>query len=218
MPALPASPFLYPILDPGALAGRDPVHVVGVLAEAGVRIVQLRLKAGTDRARYETASRVRAATRARDMALVVNDRVDLARVVEAEGVHLGQDDLPPEAARAVLGPGRILGLSTHSLDQLRAAAATGPDYVAVGPVFPTRTKDNPDPVVGLDLVRTARAGCGCPLVAIGGISRANARDVVAAGADGLAVIADLFAASDLREAAEEFQHILSGGMSPSTAP
>jgi thiamine-phosphate pyrophosphorylase len=175
-----------------------------------VAIVQLRMKAMTDRERHETAVRVREATRRAGLLLVINDRADLARMVGADGLHVGQDDLPPAAARAVAGPEVLLGVSTHSAGQLRDALQGRPDYVAVGPVFPTRTKANPDPVVGLDLVRRARAATSLPLVAIGGVTRANARAVVKAGADGLAVIADLLEADDLRRAAAEYRRILAG--------
>lgn len=209
MPALPPRPFLYPILDTGALRV-DPVDAVSALAESGVAIVQLRMKAMTDRDRYETARRVREATRKAGLTLVINDRADLVRMVGADGLHVGQDDLPPEAARAVVGPHVLLGVSTHSAEQLLAARQGRPDYVAVGPVFPTRTKANPDPVVGLDLVRRARAATSAPLVAIGGITRANARAVVEAGADGLAVIADLLEKGDLRAVAAEYRRILAG--------
>jgi thiamine-phosphate pyrophosphorylase len=208
--ALPPSPFLYPVLDLDVLGGRDPVGVVWTLAEAGVHIVQLRVKEGTDRRRYDAAMRLREATREARMALVINDRADLVRIADADGLHVGQDDLPPEAARALIGPDRLLGVSTHTLAQLQGARDARPDYVAVGPIFPTRTKRDPDPVVGPGLVRRARAETALPLVAIGGITRRNAREVVAAGANGLAVIADLFGAPDLREAALEFRRVLAG--------
>lgn len=210
MGLLPPRPFLYPILDTGALGGRDAAEVVAALGAAGVRIVQLRMKAASDRVRYETALRLRDATRRAGMLLVINDRADLVRLADADGLHVGQDDLPPAAARAVVGKDRLLGVSTHSPDQFRRALEAAPDYVAIGPVFATRTKQDPDPVVGLDLVRRARALTALPLVAIGGITRANARQVVDAGADGVAVIADLLGASDLRAAAEQFRRVLAG--------
>ncbi len=157
--------------------------------------------------RLTLARRAVAAAHAHGMALVVNDRADVARIVEADGVHVGQDDLPVDALRAVLGPGPIVGVSTHSWEQVAAVLATAAavDYVAVGPVFPTRTKENPDPVVGLELVRRARAATRLPLVAIGGITRGNARAVVEAGADGVAVISDLLGAPDLERAAAELR-------------
>ncbi|HEV8254626.1 MAG TPA: thiamine phosphate synthase, partial [Vicinamibacteria bacterium] len=122
----------------------------------------------------------------------------------ADGVHVGQDDLDPADARHLLGPDALIGVSTHDPRQLAAAAAAPVDYVAVGPIFPTRSKSAADPVVGLDLLRQARAMTSRPLVAIGGITRARAAEVAAAGADGLAVISDLLAAPDLEAAAREF--------------
>jgi thiamine-phosphate pyrophosphorylase len=141
---------------------------------------------------------------------VVNDRADIARIVGADGLHVGQDDLMGTDARKVVGPGVLLGVSTHHLAQLAAAAAQPVDYVAIGPVFPTRTKDNPDPVVGLEMVRRARAATSRPLVAIGGITRENARSVVEAGADGVAVISDLLDAPDLARAYTELAAAIRG--------
>ena len=138
--------------------------------------------------------------------LIMNDRADLCLAAEFDGVHVGQDDLPPESVRAIIGPERWLGVSTHNPEQLREADLTSADYLAIGPVFSTSSKEKPDPVVGLEGVRRARALTRKPLVAIGGITRANAASVVEAGADSVAVISDL-----LREpgkSAEEFFRIL----------
>jgi thiamine-phosphate pyrophosphorylase len=203
--ALPASPFVYPIVDTTRLRGRDVASVVDTLARAGARLVQLRAKAVPDRAVLEMARAAVDAARASGAALVVNDRADVARIVGADGLHLGQDDLTPEDARAVVGAGIILGVSTHDLAQLERAATAPVDYVAVGPVFETRSKRNPDPVVGLELVRRARAATSLPLVAIGGITRGNAREVIGAGADGVAVISDLLEAADLGHALAALQ-------------
>jgi thiamine-phosphate pyrophosphorylase len=134
----------------------------------------------------------------------------VARIAGADGVHVGQEDLPPAACRTVLGAGALVGLSTHDLAQVSAAVREPIDYLAVGPVFPTRTKANPDPVVGLDLVRRARDLWSGPLVAIGGITAANAAEVVRAGADGVAVISALLDADDLRDAVRRLQGALGG--------
>jgi thiamine-phosphate pyrophosphorylase len=139
--------------------------------------------------------------------LFINDRADLAVASACAGVHLGQDDLSPDAARRVIGPKLWLGVSTHNPQQLQAADATSADYLAIGPVFSTTSKDKPDPVVGLDSVRRARALTHKPLVAIGGITRQNARSVIDAGADAVAVIADL--RHEPRKSAEEFFRIFS---------
>ena len=213
MAALPDTPFAYPIVDAARLRGRDAAFVVDTLARAGALLVQLRVKGLADRAWLALARATLAAARASGTHLVVNDRADIARIVGADGLHVGQDDLAGADARRIVGPDVLLGVSTHDLDQL-AVAARGPvDYVAIGPVFPTRTKDNPDPVVGLEMVRRARAATSLPLVAIGGITRANARDVVEAGADGVAVISDLLDAPDLGRAFTELADAIRGGRS-----
>ena len=122
------------------------------------------------------------------MSLTINDRADLAVAAGANGVHLGQDDLPPEAARKIIGQSRMLGVSTHNPEQLEAALQTSADYIAIGPVFATISKDNPDPVIGLDGVRRARSLTEKPVVAIGGVTLENCRSVIEAGADSVAVI------------------------------
>lgn len=138
--------------------------------------------------------------------LIMNDRADLGLAAEFDGVHVGQDDLPPECVRRIIGADRLLGVSTHNPEQLREADLTSADYLAIGPVFVTSSKLNPDPVVGLEGVRRARALTRKPLVAIGGITRINAASVIAAGADSVAVISDLL--RDPRKSAEEFFRIL----------
>jgi thiamine-phosphate pyrophosphorylase len=140
------------------------------------------------------------------MRLIMNDRGDLCLAADFDGVHVGQEDLSPESVRAIIGPDRWLGVSTHTPDQLREADLTSADYLAIGPVFATSSKDKPDPVVGLEGVRRARALTRKPLVAIGGITRANAASVIEAGADSVAVISDL--SLDPCKSAEEFLRIL----------
>ena len=136
----------------------------------------------------------------------MNDRADLCLAADFDGLHLGQDDLSPEAARRIIGPDHWLGVSSHNPEQVAEADKTSADYIAIGPVFATSSKANPDPVVGLEGVRRARALTRKPLVAIGGITRANARSVIDAGADSVAVISDLI--RDPRKSAEEFLRIL----------
>ena len=138
--------------------------------------------------------------------LIMNDRADLCLAAEFDGVHVGQEDLSPEAVRRIIGPERWLGVSTHNLEQVREADLTSADYLAIGPVFATSSKDKPDPVVGLEGVRQARRLTQKPLVAIGGITRANAASVIEAGADSVAVISDLL--REPRKSAEEFFRIL----------
>jgi thiamine-phosphate pyrophosphorylase len=194
---LPPAPFVYPIVDAGLVEGGRVGAVVSALASAGARLIQFRAKALGDRALADGAREAVAAAHAAGALLIVNDRPDVARVVDADGVHVGQDDLAPCDVRRILRPGAIVGVSTHDIAQAAAAGGSGADYVAVGPVFATTTKERPDPVVGLSLVRAARALLAVPLVAIGGITHENARDVVAAGADGLAVVSALLRADDV---------------------
>jgi thiamine-phosphate pyrophosphorylase len=147
-----------------------------------------------------------AASGAPQIQLIMNDRADLCLAADFDGVHVGQDDLSPESVRKIIGPDRWLGVSTHNPEQLREADLTSADYLAIGPLFPTSSKANPDPVVGLEGVRRARALTRKPLVAIGGITRANAASVIEAGADSVAVISDLL--REPRKSAEEFFRIL----------
>jgi thiamine-phosphate pyrophosphorylase len=135
---------------------------------------------------------------------IVNDRPDIAAIVGAAGVHVGQEDLPVEDARRICGPPLWVGVSTHNLEQLREADRTSADYIAVGPIFPTGTKENPDPVVGIDFLRAARRLTRKPLVAIGGITIESAPDVFRAGADSVAIIRDLLAAPDPGKRAREY--------------
>jgi thiamine-phosphate diphosphorylase len=201
---LPGRPFLYAILDAGRLAGRPAAAAAEALARGGAALVQLRAKDVSDRRLLELARSACAGAHRGGALFVVNDRADVARMAGADGVHVGQDDLPPSEARRVVGSDAIVGVSTHSLEQLDEAIAAPVDYVAVGPVYPTASKANPDPVVGPALVRRARERTERPLVAIGGIDLERAPEVVAAGADGLAVIAALMDAPDLEAAARAF--------------
>jgi thiamine-phosphate pyrophosphorylase len=170
--------------------------LVGALARGGAELVQLRAKALPDGERLRAARAAVAAADEAGIALVVNDRVDVALLSGAHGVHLGQDDLPPRVARELLGARALLGLSTHTLAQLERAADEPVDYVAFGPVLATPSKENADPVVGVAGLAEARRRCRLPLVAIGGITPAAAGEVARAGADGLAVIAHVMAAAD----------------------
>jgi thiamine-phosphate pyrophosphorylase len=186
-------PRLYAIVDP-LDTGRSPVALAEALLAGGARCLQLRLKDAPPRDLLAAARAIRPLARAAGALFLVNDRPDVAALAGADGVHLGQDDLPLAAARRVLGPRAVLGLSTHSPEE--AAAAAGADYVAVGPVFATASKAGALPPRGLPLVRAARAVLAVPLVAIGGIQPATAPDVLAAGADAVAMIAALVRAPD----------------------
>jgi thiamine-phosphate pyrophosphorylase len=187
-------PRLYPILDGEALArvGVPLATAAQTLYEAGVRWVQYRDKRASDAEVTEKMRELRAIFAAGDAVLLLNDRVHLCAQVGADGVHIGQEDMLPAEARRILGPHYLLGVSTHNPTQLSSAIATGAaDYLAIGPVFATGSKEHPDPVVGLEGVKAARALTRLPLVAIGGITNDNAREVIEAGADSVAVISAL---------------------------
>jgi thiamine-phosphate pyrophosphorylase len=192
-------PKLYAITD-RRLSGLSHAEQVARLCEGGARVVQLREKHLAPREFYGEAEAALRVARARGVRLIVNDRADVALALGADGVHLGQDDMPPTAARALLGAAAFIGLSTHSVAQAVAAARLPVDYIAIGPVFNTSSKANPEPVVGLEGVRLVREAVGrIPLVAIGGVTRANARSVLEAGADSVAVIGALLAPGDPAE-------------------
>lgn len=168
--------------------------------DAGADLIQIREKNASAREFYFAALEAVAVAREHDVLVIINDRVDIALAVGAAGVHLGQEDLSPAAARAVLGPDAIIGYSTHTLEQALAAVKLPVDYIAFGPIFPTSTKKDPDPVVGLSRLSEIRKAIGkMPLVAIGGIRFENAGSVLAAGADSVAVISDLLTGPDAIE-------------------
>jgi thiamine-phosphate pyrophosphorylase len=188
-------PHLYPILDAELLAARNLsfAAVASELRAAGITLLQYRDKNGSPREILRACAALRKAFASSPCRLILNDRADLALLAGFDGVHVGQDDISPQDARRVVGPDRIVGVSTHTYEQVRTADQSCADYIAIGPVFVTRTKRNPDPVVGLEGVRRARALTHKPLVAIGGLTRANARSVTDAGANSIAVISALFA-------------------------
>jgi thiamine-phosphate pyrophosphorylase len=201
-----ALPRLYPILDAGCFPDHlGLITAAEELVSAGVTLMQYRNKSGDARMMLEQARELKRQV-GWTAKLIMNDRADLCLIAEFDGVHIGQDDLSPESVRRIIGPDRWLGVSTHNPEQLLEADRTSADYLAVGPVFPTSSKDRADPVVGLEGVRRARSLTQKPLVAIGGITRANAVSVIEAGADSVAVISDLL--WDPRKSAEEFFRIL----------
>jgi len=199
-------PLLYAIVD--VSISPDTARLVAFaheLAAGGCTLLQYRNKSCNARVMLEQARELKTHLGS-SVRLIMNDRADLCLVAEFDGVHVGQDDLSPEAVRAIIGPERWLGVSTHNPEQLREADLTPADYLAIGPVFATSSKEKPDPVVGLDGVRRARSLTRKQLVAIGGITRANAASVIEAGADSVAVISDLL--REPRKSAEEFFRIL----------
>jgi thiamine-phosphate pyrophosphorylase len=186
-------PKVYPITDT-QLSGLSHAELVRLLISGGATVIQLRDKRASPREFYQKAAAALQVARAHDAKLIINDRVDIAVALKADGVHLGQTDIPVEAARHLLGQAAIIGFSTHNLEQAKLAMTLPIDYLAFGPVFETATKQNPDPVAGLNALRDVRASTGSfPLVAIGGITLENGADVLTSGADALAIISELVA-------------------------
>jgi len=200
-------PPLYPITD-AKLSALSHIDQVALLIEGGATLIQIRDKDSTPDKLYRAAVASIALARPRGVRIFINDRADVALAADADGVHLGQDDLPAEEARALLGPSRIVGVSTHSVAQAVRAAELPVDYVAVGPAFRTTTKENPDPIVGLDLIGEISGRIDKPLVAIGGITLERARDVMKAGADSVAVISDLLTGGDIVSRTRHFLKVL----------
>ncbi len=199
-------PKFYPILDTEIAArhGVNPILAAEQILDGGATILQFRHKGFFSREVFAQVERVAELCRDAHALFVVNDRADLAALTNA-ALHLGQDDLTPSAARKVVGRETLVGFSTHNEQQLRSAADEPADYLALGPIFGTGSKKNPDPVVGLHELRRLRPLTDRPLVAIGGITRTNAQSVLAAGADAVAIIADLFSGhADLRAQTQEW--------------
>jgi len=203
-------PRLYPIVDTAALEARriGVAEFAREMAQAGVGVLQYRDKVGSPNEVLRAAKEIAAEFAGTDCLLILNDRADLA-LLAGWGVHVGHEDLAPGDARKVLGTGQVIGVSTHNEAQVREADAGAVDYVAIGPVFATTSKADTEPVVGLEGVRRARALTRKPLVAIGGITRENARSVIDAGADSVAVIGALLATGERPgRVAKDFLEIL----------
>lgn len=200
----PVLPRVYAILDAARLMLRSLPEVTETLLAAGIRLIQYRDKRGTSREMYEAGRLIAGVVQPAKGIFIMNDRADVALAAGADGVHLGQDDLPATKARRVLPAGKIIGVSTHTVDQVLEADGAPVDYIAFGPVFATRSKERPDPVVGLAGLRAAREATRKPLVAIGGITIENVRQVMDSGADSIAIIDALFAGASLAERARQF--------------
>lgn len=181
-------PRIYPITDT-RLTGLSHTEQVEKLIAGGAKFIQLREKYAPAKDFYEDAKLAIEIARRKSVKIIINDRADIALALKADGVHLGQDDLPPEKVREILGENAIIGFSTHNLEQIARAVKLPIDYAAIGPVFATTTKENPDEIVGIESVKRVREAVGdFPLVAIGGITAENFREVFEAGADSLAII------------------------------
>jgi thiamine-phosphate pyrophosphorylase len=199
-------PRLYAIVDAAAFRKVEDLTTFATeLIAGGCTVLQYRNKNGNAGEMLRQALALKISV-VGEVKLIMNDRADLCLAADFDGVHIGQDDLSPESVRGIIGSGRWLGVSTHDPEQIKQADRTSADYLAIGPVFSTSSKAQPDPVVGLEGLRQARKLTRKPLVAIGGISRANAASVIEAGADSVAVISDLL--REPRKSAEEFFSIL----------
>jgi thiamine-phosphate pyrophosphorylase len=210
-------PRLYVILD-AALIFIPEKECARNLVDAGVRLIQYRNKRASARQYFETCRELAEFLKPAGVQFIVNDRADVAALAEADGVHVGQDDLGVEQAREVVGPAKWVGVSTHNAEQFQAAAKTSADYLAVGPILATASKENPDPVVGVGFVRQARAMSDKPIVAIGGITLESAAEVLDAGADSVAVISDILRAENPGRRARQFIDLLDKQNSAHAAP
>lgn len=189
-------PKIYPVTDV-RISGISHAEQVEKLIRGGANLIQLRDKSASPRDFYVSAENAIAIARKNGARIIINDRVDIALVLRSDGVHLGQNDLPPVYARKILGEEAIIGFSTHTLEQAIAAIELPIDYIAFGPIFSTQTKENPDAVVGIDGLMRVRAAIGdFPLVAIGGIKSVNLRSVFESGADSAAIVSDLISDAD----------------------
>lgn len=197
---------LYLVTD-GELCPREKLpQVVEEAILGGVTMVQLREKTASTREFYQTALRVREITARHGVPLLINDRLDIALAVEADGLHIGQEDLPARAARRILGPEKILGLSAGNLEEALAAKAAGADYLGVGAVFPTATKKDAKPI-SREILGEIKAAAGIPVVGIGGINAGNLNKLRGSNIDGVAVVSAIMAASDPRAAARELREL-----------
>jgi thiamine-phosphate pyrophosphorylase len=195
---------LYIILDPSVNPARPLVDVLIAAAESGASLFQYRNKSAAMKDAYVDALTLRQTAAKAGVLFIVNDRCDLALAVDADGVHLGQEDLPLDLARKVMGPDKLIGISTHNPDQVRNATAGKPDYLGFGPIFKPGSKQDHDPVVGLEGLREVRGLTSLPVFAIGGIQLEQVREVMHAGADGVAVISGILKTTNISDAVNAF--------------
>ncbi len=213
-PGVSALAGLYIILDPSVCTDRPLVEVLKLSATAGAKIVQYRNKTASMKVAYEEALQLRKVAQELGVLFIINDRCDLALAVDADGVHLGQGDVPLNLARKVMGPDKLIGVSTHNREQVIAATAGDPDYLGFGPIFTPGSKLDHDPVVGLQGLRTIRPLTALPIFAIGGITADRTEDVIRAGANGVAVISAILKAPDISQAVTDFVSRISAATSP----
>ncbi len=194
---------LYLITDQYIVKGLSHVQIAEKALLGGVKFIQYREKQLSKRESYKIALQLREITRRFGAVLIINDDIDIAMAVDADGVHLGQEDFPVHAARKILGDSKIIGLSTHSLKQAEEAQGSGADYIAIGPIFKSTTKDVREPL-GVDIIKEIRKISRMPVIAIGGINENNMEDAIKAGADGAAVISAIIKKEDITAAVKEF--------------
>ena len=207
---------LYIILDPSVCPARPLVEVLTAAAEAGASLFQYRNKTASIKEAYVEALALRRAAAKAGVLFIINDRCDLAMAIDADGVHLGQGDLPLDLARKVMGPDKLIGISTHNPDQVREATAGKPDYLGFGPIFKPGSKQDHDPVVGLERLRAIRSLTSLPVFAIGGIQLDQVREVILARADGVAVISAILKATDIKHVVKEFLARIPKATSPTS--
>jgi len=207
---------LYIILDPSVCPARPLAEVLTTAAEAGASLFQYRNKTASMKDAYVEALALRQAAAKAGVLFIVNDRCDLALAVDADGVHLGQGDLPLDLAKKVMGPDKLIGISTHNPDQVREATAGKPDYLGFGPIFKPGSKQGHDPVVGLEGLRAMRSLTSLPIFAIGGIQIDQAGEVMRAGANGVAIISAILKAPDISLAVKAFLAKMPGLTSPTS--
>jgi len=200
-------PRLYVILD-AALLTVPETECAQKLADAGVRLLQYRNKRASTRELFESSIELVSLLAPMNVSVVVNDRADVAVLAGANGVHVGQEDLGVEKGRQVVGPEKLVGVSTHNVEQFQRAAASSADYIAVGPIFATGTKSSPDSVVGTEFIRKVRLLTDKPIVAIGGITLERAPEIIESGADSVAVISDILAAPEPGMRARQYINLL----------
>jgi len=198
---------LYLVTDRGLLEGRDLIQEVKKAVNGGVSLVQLREKEADSREFYELALALKKELAARRVPLIINDRLDIAMAIEADGLHIGQEDLPLSAVRRITGPGFIVGISVGNLEQARRAEKDGASYLGAGPVFLTATKADAGEATGPEFIRVLKRECALPVIAIGGINEDNLAGIKAAGADGAAVVSALMGQNDIEAAARRLRDL-----------
>ena len=196
---------LYVIMDKQLAGNRSYEEIVGEVIKGGADVIQLRDKLDSKEELIEIGKKLRKITRETGVSFIVNDYPEIAKVVDADGVHIGQEDISFEEAKKIVGENKIVGLSTHNKEQILKAIKLGADYIGVGPVFETASKENPDPIIGVELIKWVSEKCDIPFVAIGGINLNNLDKVLSAGARCIAVISAIMQVENIKLATEEFK-------------